>query len=57
MTDKLSDREIKQAVAERYGARARAALESAGVESDAAAGCCAPDSGASDSGAPAPQAL
>ena len=52
MTDQLSDREIKQAVAARYGARARAALESAGVESDAAADCCGPDSGA-----PAPQAL
>ena len=50
MSEQFSDREIKQAVAERYGARARAALESAGVESDAAAGCCAPDSGA-----PAPQ--
>ncbi len=52
MTEQLSEREIKQAVADRYGARARAALESAGVESDAAADCCAPDSGA-----PAPQAL
>jgi SAM-dependent methyltransferase len=52
MTEQLSDREIKQAVAERYGARARAALASAGVESEAAADCCAPDSDA-----PAPQAL
>ena len=52
MNGQLSDREITQAVAERYGARARAALESAAVESDAAGECCAPDSGA-----PAPQAL
>jgi SAM-dependent methyltransferase len=41
MTSTPSEREIKQAVTERYGARARAALETIGAE-PAAEACCAP---------------
>lgn len=53
MTSQFSDREIKQAVVDRYGARARSALESSGVEAASADACCAP----ADSEASAPQAL
>ncbi|HJM74600.1 MAG TPA: arsenite methyltransferase [Dehalococcoidia bacterium] len=49
MTNQFSDREIKQAVVDRYGARARNALESSGVEGTSADACCGP--------ADAPQAL
>ena len=44
-----SEREIKQAVTERYGARARSALESLGETSAAADACCAPAVGESGS--------
>jgi arsenite methyltransferase len=53
MTNQFSDREIKQAVVDRYGARARSALESSGVDATSADACCAPE----DSSADAPQAL
>ncbi|HJM90126.1 MAG TPA: arsenite methyltransferase [Dehalococcoidia bacterium] len=47
-----SDREIKQAVTEQYGARARAALADAGTEVGATASCCGPSGSqqASDDG-------
>ena len=53
MSNQFSDREIKQAVVDRYGARARSALQSSGVEATSDDACCAP---AEDS-ASAPQAL
>jgi SAM-dependent methyltransferase len=53
MTNQFSDREIKQAVVDRYGARARSALESSGVAATSADACCSP----ADSSASAPQAL
>jgi SAM-dependent methyltransferase len=53
MTNQFSDREIKQAVVDRYGARARSALESSGVEATSDDACCAP----ADSSASAPQTL
>ena len=52
MTEQFTEREIKQAVTERYSARARAALEHLGVETEGVGdACCAPPSGgpASDS--------
>ena len=50
MTDQFTEREIKQAVTERYGARARSALEQTGVEAGGEAQCCEP---AAEAGSPA----
>jgi len=53
MAEGTNAREIQQAVVERYGARARSVLESAGVAASADA-CCAPGTAAE---ADAPQAM
>lgn len=42
LTERPTDREIKQTVVERYGARARAALGELGVQPASEAACCAP---------------
>ena len=47
MTEELTEREIKRAVTEQYGARARAALESAEGATESAASCCGPAADAS----------
>ena len=49
MSEQLTEREIKQVVAERYGARAREALAASGATASTADACCEPSD--------APQAL
>ena len=50
MTEPFTDREVRRAVVDLYGARAREALERAGVEASSDDACCSPEEAA-------PQAL
>ncbi|MEE8422090.1 MAG: arsenite methyltransferase [Dehalococcoidia bacterium] len=52
MTEQHTDREIKQAVVDRYGQRARSALESVGADAASADACCGPAADTAESGAP-----